>query len=217
MKLEIWSDIACPWCYVGKRRLETALASFPHRDALDITWRSFELDPAAPARQDKPHAELLATKYRMPVAQAQGMLDSMTATGVAEGIAFRFDRAIAGNTFDAHRLIHFAATTGLRAQMVDRLFAAYFTDGEAMGDHETLVRMATSVGLDADAVRAMLASDAHAADVRGDELLAQQYGISGVPFFAIDGKYGVSGAQPATVLAEALQQAWSEQSATPAV
>ena len=217
MKLEIWSDIACPWCYVGKRRLETALATFPHRDALDITWRSFELDPNAPARHDTPHAELLATKYRMPVTQAQGMLESMTATGVAEGIEFRFDRTISGNTFDAHRLIHFAATKGLRAPMVDRLFAAYFTDGEAMGDHEALVRIAAGLGLDPDEVRAMLESDAHAADVRGDEMLAQQYGISGVPFFAIDGRYGVSGAQPATVLAEALQQAWSEQAATPAV
>lgn len=213
MRVEIWSDIACPWCYVGKRRLESALAAFPHRDALDITWRSFELDPGAPPRQPEGHAAMLASKYRMPLPRAQEMLESMTATGAAEGITFRFDRGIVGNTFDAHRLLHFAATTGQRPALVERLFAAYFTEGEAVSDHEVLVRIAGEAGLDADAARAMLASDAHAADVRNDESLASQYGISGVPFFAIDGKYGVSGAQSAEVLGSALRQAWDERGA----
>ncbi len=213
MKIEIWSDIACPWCFVGKRRFEQALAEFPQRDELDIVWRSFELDPNAPVRQEKPHAELLASKYGMSPAKAQGMLDSMTATGAAEGIEFRFDRAISGNTFDANRLIHFAAAHDKRAAMVERLFTGYFTDGQAMSDHDTLVRLATDVGLDADATRAMLTTDAFAADVRRDEQRAQQFGISGVPFFAIDEKYGISGAQPPAAITAALTEAWSERTA----
>lgn len=208
MRVEIWSDIACPWCYVGKRRFEAALAAFAHRDDIDVTWRSFELDPSSPARHAEPHATLLSAKYGMPVARAQEMLESMTATGAAEGITFRFDRGIVGNTFDAHRLLHFAAAHGARPALVERLFTAYFTDGEVVSDREVLVRIAGEAGLDADAVRAMLASDAHAADVRSDEARARQYGITGVPFFAIDGKYGVSGAQSADVLASALQEAW---------
>lgn len=210
MKVEIWSDIACPWCFVGKRRFEKALAAFPDRDTLDIVWRSFELDPSAPTRQDKPTVELLASKYRMPASQAQGMLDNMIATGAADGIEFRFDRSISGNTFDAHRLIHFAASQGKRDEMVERLFRGYFTDGEAMGDRPTLTRLAVEIGLDATAVSAMLDSDAFGTDVRADEHLAQQYGISGVPFFAIDGKYGVSGAQTPDIIVQALQQALSE-------
>jgi len=210
MKIEIWSDIACPWCYIGKRRFEQALNQFPHRDALDIVWRSFELDTTAPARQTTPTVELLATKYRMSVEKAQAMMDSMAATGALDGLEFRFDRAISGNTFDAHRLIHFAATVGQRAAMVERLFAAYFTEGEAMGDHDTLVRLAVDVGLDASAVRVMLSSTAHASDVRSDEARAQQFGITGVPFFAIDERYGISGAQPPAAIVDALTQAWKE-------
>ena len=213
MKIEIWSDIACPWCYIGKRRFEEAWRAFPERDALDIIWRSFELDPSAPAVQHTPTVELLATKYRMPVEQAQGLMDQMTATGAAEGITFRFDRSISGNTFDAHRLIHFAAGQGKRVEMVERLFAAYFTDGVAMGDRTALVRLAPDVGLNAGEVSAMLDSDAFSADVREDEARAQQLGISGVPFFAIDEKYGVSGAQPASALTDALNQAWFESAA----
>lgn len=210
MKIEIWSDIACPWCYIGKRRFEQALDQFPHRDALDIVWRSFELDPTAPARQTIPTVELLATKYRMSAEKAQTMMDNMTATGAIDGLEFRFDRSISGNTFDAHRLIHFAATVGQRAGMIERLFAAYFTEGEAMGDHDTLVRLARDIGLDANAVRDMLSSTAHAIDVRSDEARAQQFGVTGVPFFAINERYGISGAQPAAAIVEALTKAWKE-------
>lgn len=210
MKVEIWSDIACPWCFVGKRRFEEALAAFPERDSLDIVWRSFELDPNAPLRQQKPNVELLASKYRVAPSQAQAMLDNMTAAGAADGIEFRFDRSISGNTFDAHRLIHFAATQGKRSEMVERLFRGYFTEGEAMSDRPTLARLAADIGLDATAVTSMLDTDAFAADVRADEQRAQQFGITGVPFFAIAEKYGVSGAQPSDVIVQALQQALSE-------
>ena len=137
----------------------------------------------------------------------------MTATGAAEGVSFRFDRSISGNTFDAHRLIHFSARHARREQMVERLFAAYFTDGDAMGDRDTLVCLATEIGLDAESVRAMLASDAFAVDVRDDEARARLFGISGVPFFAIDEKYGISGAQPASAILGALSEAWAESTA----
>ncbi len=213
MKIEIWSDIACPWCYIGKRRFESALAEFAHRGSLDIVWRSFELDPNAPPRQTRPSVELLAAKYGMTVAKAQSMMDGMTATGAAEGVTFRFDRSVSGNTFDAHRLIHFAAAHASRDKMVERLFAAYFTEGEAMGDHETLMRLAAGVGLDAAAVGHMLASDAFASDVRDDEQRARDFGISGVPFFAIDEKYGISGAQPASAMLGALTEAWEASTA----
>lgn len=210
MKIEIWSDIACPWCYIGKRRFEQALADFPQRESLEVTWRSFQLDASAPARQTVPTVELLATKYRMSVEKAQAMMDSMARTGAADGLDFRFDLSISGNTFDAHRLIHFAAAHGLRDAMVERLFKAYFTEGESIGEHDVLQRLATDVGLDAEHVSAILAVDAHADDVRADQERATTFGITGVPFFAIDEKYGISGAQPASVLTEALAQAWSE-------
>src|SRR5687768_12148382 len=138
MKLEIWSDIACPWCYVGKRRFEQALASFPERDSLEITWRSFELDPSAPRVRPGTAAEHLAGKYRLPLERAEAMNANMTTQGAKEGIEFNFDRLRMGNTFDAHRLIHYAASEGRRTEMVERLFKAYFTEGASLGDHEVL-------------------------------------------------------------------------------
>ncbi|HYW51678.1 MAG TPA: DsbA family oxidoreductase [Gemmatimonadaceae bacterium] len=210
MLVEIWSDIACPWCYIGKRRFEQALADFPHRDALDVVWRSFELDADAPKTAGLPTVELLAVKYRIPVEKAQAMMDSMTATGAADGITFRFDISISGNTFDAHRLIHFADTRGKRTEMVERLFAAYFTEGLALANHETLVRLAADVGLDAEEATIALSTDGYSKDVRADERRATELGITGVPFFAIDERYGISGAQPASALVEALSQAYFE-------
>ena len=210
MKLEIWSDIACPWCYVGKRRFEQALASFPERDSLEVTWRSFELDPSAPAVRPGSAAEHLARKYRLPLARAEEMNANMTAQGAKEGIQFNFDRMMMGNTFDAHRLIHFAAGEGRRTEMVERLFKAYFTEGASLGDRDVLARLAADVGLDADASRRALESDAFADAVRADEERARGFGITGVPFFAIDERYGISGAQPPEFILSALRQAWSE-------
>ena len=216
MKIEIWSDIACPWCYVGKRRFERAVERFAHKDELEIVWRSFELDPAAPRQHAEPQAELLARKYGMPVAQAEAMNARMTGEAAKEGLAFRMDLVRVGNTFDAHRLIHLAATAGRRDAMVERLFAAYLCEGEALGEVETLVRLAGGAGLDEAATREALAGGAFADAVRADEARAQAFGISGVPFFAIDERYGVSGAQPPEALLDALRQAWSESAAVPA-
>ncbi|MGI8547595.1 MAG: DsbA family oxidoreductase [Gemmatimonadaceae bacterium] len=216
MNIEIWSDIACPWCYVGKRRFERALGSFTHRDAVDVVWRSFELDPTAKRKYQQSQAELLAAKYGVPLDQAKAMDANMTAEAKKEGLEFRFDRVQVGNTFDAHRLIHFAATEGKRDAMVERLFRAYLTDGEAIGETDVLVRLGTEVGLNAGAVREVVESTAFADEVRADEERARAFGISGVPFFAIDERYGVSGAQPPEMLLDALRQAWSEMVASPA-
>jgi len=211
LPIHIFSDIACPWCYVGKRRLEAALERFEHRDAVTITWRSFELDPSAPRVADGgvSYAARLAKKYGVPMQQAETMLQRMTDAAKADGIEMRFDRIQPGNTFDAHRLLHLASKRNRQDALKERLFFAYFTEGEAIGDTSVLQRLATEVGLDADEVASVLHSDSHAADVRADQEQARSAGISGVPFFII-GRYGVSGAQPADVLLEVLGRAWAE-------
>lgn len=211
MKIEIWSDIACPWCYIGERRFSRALGSFSQREDVEIIWRSFELDPTAPRRRGRPQEELLARKYGVSLDEARAMDARMTAEARKEGLDFRFDRVQVGNTFDAHRLIHFATQQGERDAMIERLFRAYLTEGEAIGEQGTLVRLATEVGLDPGAVRTMLEGDEFADAVRADERRAQSLGISGVPFFAIDERYGISGAQPPELILDALRQAWTEQ------
>ena len=210
MKIEIWSDIACPWCYVGKRRFERALADFPHAEDIEVVWRSFELDSSAPQRQEGRQAELLARKYGVPLDRAEAMNANMTAEAKKEGLDFHFERVQVGNTFDAHRLIHFADAHGKRGEMVERLFRAYLTDGEALGDRDVLVRLAADIGLDSDSVRSALTGNAFVDAVRADQERARMFGISGVPFFAIDEKYGVSGAQPPAALLEVLEQAWND-------
>jgi len=215
MKVEIWSDIACPWCYVGKRRFERALAQFEHAGDVEVVWRSFELDPNAPRTHAESQDALLAKKYGMPLEKARAMNERMTGEARKEGLDFRFDRVKVGNTFDAHRLVHLAAESGRADAMKERLMRAYFTEGEAVGDRETLVRLGIEVGLDEAGVRKVVNGDAYANDVRADEERARSFGISGVPFFAIDEKYGVSGAQPSEVLLGALRQAYEEAEATP--
>jgi predicted DsbA family dithiol-disulfide isomerase len=210
MKVEIWSDIACPWCYVGKRRFEQALDTFEHRAEVAVVWRSFELDPTAPRNVGMPQDELLAKKYGMPVEKARAMNERMTSEAAKEGLEFHFDRVQVGNTFDAHRLVHLAAETGKADAMKERLMRAYLTEGESLGDPATLQRLAQDVGLDDATVGDVLGGDRFASDVRADEARARSFGISGVPFFAIDERYGVSGAQPPEVLLEALRQAHAE-------
>jgi len=212
MKVEIWSDVVCPWCYIGKRRFEAALERFPHADAVELEWKSFELDPSAGPSGEGAYAERLAAKYGQSVAQAQGMLDGMTATAAAEGLDFHFELARPGNTFDAHRVLHLAKQRGVQDAVKERFDRATFSEGAPVSDHETLVGLAAEAGLDADETRGVLASDRYADAVRADEQQARTYGISGVPFFVVDGRYGVSGAQPAELIASVLEKAWSEQS-----
>jgi predicted DsbA family dithiol-disulfide isomerase len=216
MKVEIWSDVVCPWCYIGKRRFEAALAEFPHRDRIEVEWKAFELDPSAssaPAGRtagDREYATRLAAKYGTDVDSAQQMIDTMTAQAAVEGLDFRFDRAVRANTVDAHQVIHLAGLRGVQDAVKERLLEAYFTEGEAVGDRDTLVRLAAEAGLDADEVRAVLDEGRYVAAVRADEAEAQAIGIRGVPFFVVDRKYGVSGAQPAEVLRQVLDKAWGE-------
>jgi predicted DsbA family dithiol-disulfide isomerase len=210
--VEIWSDIACPWCYVGKRRFEAALAQFEHREDANVTWRSFELDPTAPAERTGDRAERLAEKYGMTVEQARAAEQRLTDVAAGEGLPFRFDIARSGNTFDGHRLVHLAETHGLQDEMKERLLRAYFTEGELMSDHDTLVRLAGEVGLDEHEVRELLAGDRYADEVRADERTAGELGISAVPTFVIDRKLGASGAQPPEALLDLLRQGWAQHS-----
>ncbi len=212
LRIDIWSDIACPWCYVGKRRIESALERFAHRDAVEIVWRAFELDPSAPPERDRTgsYAQRLADKYGTPLPEAVGMIERMTATARGDGLDFRFDRVRSGNTFDAHRLIHLAGERGVQDAVKERFLRGYMTEGEPIGDREALVRMATEAGLDAEQARATLENGAFADEVRADEQEARDLGIRGVPFFVLDGRYAISGAQPADLLLGALGQAWKE-------
>jgi predicted DsbA family dithiol-disulfide isomerase len=211
LRIDVWSDIACPWCYVGKRRLEGALARFPHRDDVEVVWRAFELDPAAPRVRDAKvsYAERLARKYGKPLAEAEGMLHRMTEVAAGEGLDFHFERAQSGNTFDAHRVLHMAGEKGVQGAVKERFLRAYMTEGEPIGEAEALARLAAEAGLDRDEVRDALASDKYASDVRADEQEAGRLGIHGVPFFVIAGRIGVSGAQSPEVLLGALTQGWA--------
>ncbi|MEO8887932.1 MAG: DsbA family oxidoreductase [Jatrophihabitantaceae bacterium] len=210
MKIEIWSDVVCPWCYIGKRRFEQALATFEHRDEVSVEWRSFELDPSRPARVAASLVALLASKYGRTPEQAQEMLDSTTRTAAAEGLDYDFERAVPANTFNAHQVIHLAAAHGRQAAAKERLLAAYFTEGADVDDVETLSELGVEIGLAADDVRTALAAQTYADAVRADEAEATAFGISAVPFFVVDRTYGVSGAQSPDTVLEVLGRAWSD-------
>ncbi len=210
MQVEIWSDVVCPWCYIGKRRFESALATFKHREQIEIVWKSFELDPNAPRTSEDTLNQMLSKKYGMSVEKAAEANERVTSLAAQEGLDYHLDQAHPGNTFDAHRLIHLAASQGLQGKMKERLMHAYFTEGQPVGEIETLVKLGAEVGLDAAKTRIALASDTYADEVAADEKEARMLGISGVPFFVIDEKYGISGAQPVELFQQALEQAWSE-------
>lgn len=207
MQVDIWSDVVCPWCAIGKTRFERALAGFAHRDEVTVRYRSFELDPTTPQIVEGPYVDRLASKYGTTPAQAQAMIDRMTAQAAAEGLAFDFDVAQPGNTFDAHRLLHLAADRGIQREVKTRFLTGYLSEGAAIGTVDALRSLATDGGLDAAEVDAVLAGDRYADAVRADERQARAYGISGVPFFVFDRRIGVSGAQPAELLQQALTQA----------
>ena len=214
MDVEIWSDIACPWCYIGKRRFEAALDRFEHRDQVNVVWRSFELDPEAPAERQGTLAEHLAGKYGMSVDQARASQAQLTETAAGEGLEFRFDRARGGNTFDGHRLIHLAAAHGLQDAMKERLLRAYFAEGELVSDRPTLVRLGTEVGVPADEIEQMLAGETDTSEVRDDERTAARLGISAVPTFVVDRALGASGAHPPEALLELLREGWAQRPLT---
>ncbi|MFD7401142.1 DsbA family oxidoreductase [Streptomyces sp. NPDC059866] len=214
MRVEIWSDIACPWCYVGKARFEKALAEFPHRDEVEVVHRSFELDPGRAKGDVQPVLTMLTKKYGMSEAQAQAGEDNLGAQAAAEGLEYRTRGRDHGSTFDMHRLLHFAKEHGRQGELVQLMYEANFAEERSVfGDDERLVEIGVAAGLDEAGVRKVLADPgAYAEEVRADEREAAQLGATGVPFFVLDRKYGVSGAQPAEVFGQALTQAWGERS-----
>lgn len=206
MQIDVWSDVVCPWCYIGKRRLERAIEGI--EDPIEVTFHSFELDPSAPKRSDLTLDEMLAKKYRLPPGQVAQMQERVTTLAAAEGLEYHLDRARPENTFDAHRLLHWAGAQGKGRELKERTMRAYFVEGERIGDPATLARLAGEVGLDAaEAARVLADETSHADAVRADQAQARAYGITGVPFFVIDGRYGVSGAQEASVLRSAIEKA----------
>jgi predicted DsbA family dithiol-disulfide isomerase len=210
MKVEIWSDIACPFCYIGKRKFEQALEGFEHKDSVQVEWRSFQLDPEAQYVPGKTIYESLAEKKGWSPQQAKAISAQVSGTAAEVGLHYQMDKTIPANTFDAHRLTHLAAKLGLQDAAEERLFQAYFMEGSNIQDREVLVRLGKEMGLEEDRVRTMLASDEFSYEVRMDGHEARQIGVRGVPFFVIDRKYAVSGAQPSEVFLQALQTARKE-------
>jgi len=212
LRIDVWSDIACPWCWVGKRHLEQAIEAAQR--PVEVIWHAFELDPEAPVKQPegRDYVQRLADKYSLPKAQAQGMIDQMTERGAGVGLKFRFDRAQATNTFDAHRLLAWAKEQGRQNELKEQLFLAYMNQGQLISDHDVLAQIAEQAGLDGEAAASLLASEALTEHVREDEATAHQLGVRGVPFFVFDQRLGVSGAQPVSVLTEAILEASAAES-----
>jgi predicted DsbA family dithiol-disulfide isomerase len=208
MRIEIWSDIVCPWCYIGKRRLETALAGFPHADQVEIVWRSFQLDPSAPTTPVETVADHLGRKYGGGPAAGRQMIERVTAIAAEEGMTWRHDESLRVGTIDAHRLLHAAGDQ--RGELKEALLHAYFAEAQNVADHETLTRIATEAGLDEVLVKEVLTTDQYAAEVEADVRQAAAYGATGVPFFVIDEKFGISGAQPAETFLQVLDRAWAD-------
>ena len=210
MKVEIWSDIACPFCYIGKRRFEKALEGFAHKDTVQVEWKSFQLDPEMKQVPGQNIYESLAEKKGWTPEQAKGLSAQVVAMAAEEGLDYNMDATVPANTLNAHRLTHLAAQLGLQDAAEERLFQAYFMEGKNIQDTETLVQLVTDIGLEEAAVRDLLAGGAFTYEVRQDIAEAQQIGVRGVPFFVIDRKYAISGAQPVELFQQALQTALAE-------
>ena len=210
LKVEIWSDVVCPWCYIGKRRFEESLAQFEHSRNIDIEWKSFQLDPETKSEPGKSIHQSLADKKGITVEQARQMNDQVTGLAKEAGLTYNLDQAVVANTFDAHRLLQLAKKKGLGPLAEERLFKAYFTEGRNLADHPTLVQFGTEIGLSATEVSNMLSSDECAEEVSRDAYEAYQLEIHSVPFFLINNKYAVSGAQAPETFLGALRKAWTE-------
>ena len=213
MQIEIWSDVVCPWCYVGKRRLETALAAFDHRDEVEVVYRSFELDPSAPHHGHELTTGVIARKYGRSEAEMRQMQEQLMAVAAEEGLEMRLLDTVHTNTVDAHRLLHLALETGgpaLQRELKEALLTAYFTRAEDVGDHAVLRAAAVAAGLDEARVDAVLAGEEYTDAVAADVARARAYGATGVPFFVVDERYGVSGAQPTELFTEVLEKAWAD-------
>lgn len=207
MNIEIWSDVMCPFCYIGKRRLENAIAQLQVADKLTIEWKSFQLDPTAPKSSDLDTYDYLAKRYGRDRAWSIETHNQVAASAKQEGLDYRFDRAVVANSFDAHKVAHYAKEQGKGDAFEELLFRSYFTDGLNIADEEVLVRLATEIGLDEAGVRSAIHSAAYGQKVQTDIAEAQQLGVRGVPFFVFDRKYAVSGAQPVEAFVQTIEQA----------
>ena len=210
MEIEIWSDVACPWCFIGKRRFEAALAAFPHRDSVDVTWRSYQLDPTLPEHYDGTELEYLSSRKGIPAEQVSQMFGHVAEQAKADGLNYRFDAVVVANSFTAHRLIHLAAAHGKQDEAKERLLRDHFEHGKDIGSRQYLTSLGVELGIGPAEVDELFTTDKYADAVRFDVEEGRSLGISGVPFFVIDRKYGLSGAQPAETFTAALNQAWQE-------
>jgi predicted DsbA family dithiol-disulfide isomerase len=207
MRVDIWSDVICPWCYVGKGRFEKALSTFAHRDEVEVVYHSFELDPSSPRGQRESNLAMLSKKFGKSPAEALALDDHVGSLARAEGLGYDSARPV-GNTFDIHRVLHLGLDKGVQQQLLSAVNEAYFAQARDVFDRDVLTEVAAGAGLDAAETGKVFDSDGYADEVRQDELQARQIGISGVPFFVFDMELGASGAQPAELLTSALNQAW---------
>ncbi|WP_294286118.1 DsbA family oxidoreductase [uncultured Chryseobacterium sp.] len=210
MKIEIWSDIMCPFCYIGKNNFEEALAKLPFRDEVEVEWKSFQLDPSLNPKETQNTFDYLREKKGFPEAQAQQMLSQVKQMGAGAGIDFHFEKAVITNTFSAHKILHLAKKYKKSNEMEEALFIAHFIDGKNVGDHGILIALAISLGIDQEEARQVLHSDTFDDAIGKDIQEARDNGVSGVPFFILNGKYAVSGAQPTELFVNALQQTYDE-------
>jgi predicted DsbA family dithiol-disulfide isomerase len=210
IRIDVWSDVVCPWCYIGKRRLETALDQFEHSDDVTVTWHSFQLDPTIPAGHREPVHEMLAKKIGAPASQVRAMTHQVTQLAEAEGLTYDLGNAISVNTRDAHRVAHLAGQHGLGTEMHEALLKAHLSDAAVVDDPDTLIRLATEIGVPADEAGDVVRGTKYGAEVDADIRTARKIGVSGVPFFMINEKYGISGAQPADAFLGALHKVHAE-------
>lgn len=210
LKIQIWSDVMCPFCYIGKRKIEEALNQFENKDSVAIEWKSFQLDPSFVATPNESIIDHLAEKYRKDNDWAQTMIANMTENAKRSGLDFHFEKAILANSLNAHRLLHLAKKHNLANELEELLFKAYLTDGKNVNDLQTLVSLGIEVGLEKDTIEEVLHSDIYTSEVRHDQEVAQSIGATGVPFFVFDNKYAISGAQPADVFLKTLEKSWKE-------
>lgn len=210
MKVDIWSDVRCPFCYIGKRKFENALQKFPHKNDVEVNWHSFELDPSLETNTEVSAIEHISEIKGISKVQAERMQEHVINVAKEVGLDFDFKKSVVANSFNAHRLIQFAKTKGLGNEIEEQLFKAHFTEGKNIDDKETLAQTGMAIGLDGNEIREMLASDAFAKEVKQDEMHAQSIGVRGVPFFVLNDKYAVSGAQSPDTFLEVLNQTWIE-------
>jgi predicted DsbA family dithiol-disulfide isomerase len=210
VRIEVWSDVVCPWCYIGKRRLETALERFPHRDQVEVVWRSFQLDPSIPEGETHPTLPALAAKYGTSEDAMRANMARVEQLAADEGLTYDLANGISGNTLRAHELLHAAAEKGLGDKVKERLLHAHFEEGRSVFDVDSLVALGVEVGLDEAELREVLADRRHLAAVHQDSATARALGATGVPFFVVDRKYGAAGAQPPELLLQILERAWAD-------